>query len=156
MTLAWRLVGALAVVVAAGHVTAAQKKNPYLNYTEEKFVENMQAAGRNYELLCGDVSREMQEVAQRRLAGMGAGNVRFKVLDVYAIDEPDASFDCACAFRLFQHLTSEERARAQEQARKDELARMLGGAATTRARAHAAELLEAAGATRKGPRAVAS
>jgi DNA repair protein RecN (Recombination protein N) len=40
-------------------------------------------------------------------------------------------------------------------ARKDELARMLGGSATSRAKAHAAELLEAAGATRKGPRAVA-
>ena len=37
---------ALAFLVAA--TAAAQKKNPYRNYTEEKFVENMQAAGRNY------------------------------------------------------------------------------------------------------------
>jgi ubiquinone/menaquinone biosynthesis C-methylase UbiE len=68
-------------------------------------------AGRGYELVCGDVSREMQEVAQRRLAS-GSGNVQFKILDIYVIAEPDASFDCVCAFRLFQHLTSEERARA--------------------------------------------
>ena len=27
---------------------AAREKNPYLNYNEEQFVENMQAAGRNY------------------------------------------------------------------------------------------------------------
>jgi ubiquinone/menaquinone biosynthesis C-methylase UbiE len=67
-------------------------------------------AGRGYQLTCGDVSREMQEVAERRLAS--AANVRFKILDIYAIAEPDASFDCVCAFRLFQHLTSDERARA--------------------------------------------
>jgi len=48
MTLALRLVGTLAIAVAAVNVAAAQKKNPYRNYTEEKFVENMQAAGRNY------------------------------------------------------------------------------------------------------------
>ena len=69
-------------------------------------------AGRGYALTCGDVSREMQEVAEARLAGPAARNVRFKILDIYAIDEPDQAFDCACAFRLFQHLTSDERARA--------------------------------------------
>jgi cytochrome c556 len=34
--------------LARAQSSAAQKKNPYLNYTEAKFVENMQAAGRNY------------------------------------------------------------------------------------------------------------
>jgi len=68
-------------------------------------------ASRGYELTCGDVSREMQEVAQRRLAN-ARSKAFFKVLDIYAIAAPDASFDCVCAFRLFQHLTSDERARA--------------------------------------------
>jgi ubiquinone/menaquinone biosynthesis C-methylase UbiE len=66
-------------------------------------------ANRGYTLTCGDVSREMQDVARRRLAN---GNVRFKILDICDIAEPDDAFDCVCAFRLFQHLTSEERARA--------------------------------------------
>jgi hypothetical protein len=48
MTLALKLVGALAMAAVVGNAAAAQKKNPYRNYTEEKFVENMQAAGRNY------------------------------------------------------------------------------------------------------------
>lgn len=56
MTLALKLVGAIAIAAVAGSTAlaraqssaAAQKKNPYRNYTEEKFVENMQAAGRNY------------------------------------------------------------------------------------------------------------
>jgi DNA repair protein RecN (Recombination protein N) len=39
--------------------------------------------------------------------------------------------------------------RLAAQARKDELARMLGGTATARARAHAAELLEEAAARKK-------
>ena len=69
-------------------------------------------ARRGYALTCGDVSREMEEVAQRRLAEQLNRNVRFKVLDIYAIAEPDEAFDCTCAFRLFQHLTSDERGRA--------------------------------------------
>jgi len=69
-------------------------------------------AARGYTLSCGDVSREMQEVAERRLANAGYRNVRFEILDIYAIAERDNAFDCVCAFRLFQHLTSEERARA--------------------------------------------
>jgi ubiquinone/menaquinone biosynthesis C-methylase UbiE len=69
-------------------------------------------ANRGYALTCGDVSREMQEVAERRLAKAARENVRFKILDIYAIAEPDEAFDCVCAFRLFQHLNSDERARA--------------------------------------------
>ena len=46
-----RTAGVAAILIAAAALVdaaAAQKKNPYLNYTEAKFVENMQAAGRNY------------------------------------------------------------------------------------------------------------
>jgi hypothetical protein len=39
---------ALALLVTDAAAAQTQKKNPYRNYTEEKFVENMQAAGRNY------------------------------------------------------------------------------------------------------------
>ena len=69
-------------------------------------------ASRGYTLTCGDVSREMEEVARRRLASQPNRNVQLKILDIYAIAEPDEAFDCACAFRLFQHLTTDERARA--------------------------------------------
>ena len=38
-----------AVVCATAAVTAQEgKRNPYRNYTEEKFVDNMQSGGRNY------------------------------------------------------------------------------------------------------------
>ena len=48
MRLVLKLGALFALAVAFGTAAAAQKKNPYRNYTEEKFVENMQAAGRNY------------------------------------------------------------------------------------------------------------
>ena len=49
LTLAWRAGGdRCSSPWSVGNAAAAQKKNPYRNYTEEKFVENMQAAGRNY------------------------------------------------------------------------------------------------------------
>jgi cytochrome c556 len=36
------------MVASSARVLVAQEKNPYRHYTEQKFVENMQAAGRNY------------------------------------------------------------------------------------------------------------
>jgi ubiquinone/menaquinone biosynthesis C-methylase UbiE len=69
-------------------------------------------AARGYQLTCGDISEEMLRVAKARLESVGAGNTTFLHVDIYKIDQPDASFDCVSAFRLFQHLTSEQRARA--------------------------------------------
>jgi ubiquinone/menaquinone biosynthesis C-methylase UbiE len=69
-------------------------------------------AGRGYQLTCGDISDEMLAVAKTRLMSAGAGNVAFLKLDIYKIDLPSAHFDCVSAFRLFQHLTSEQRASA--------------------------------------------
>lgn len=43
--LAW---AASAIAVLVGSGAAAQQKNPYRNYNEQKFVDNMQSAGRNY------------------------------------------------------------------------------------------------------------
>jgi hypothetical protein len=43
-----KLSGWFALALLLADSAAAQKKNPYRNYTEEKFVENMQAAGRNF------------------------------------------------------------------------------------------------------------
>jgi cytochrome c556 len=60
------LTGALFVaVVAAGGVSA--QKNPYRNYTEEKFVENMQTAGRNYAAVADLLSRSEYEPAKAQL-----------------------------------------------------------------------------------------
>lgn len=67
---------------------------------------------RGYQLTCGDISDEMLSVAKRRLSLAGASDVAFLKLDIYKIDQPSAHFDCVSAFRLFQHLTSEQRARA--------------------------------------------
>jgi ubiquinone/menaquinone biosynthesis C-methylase UbiE len=69
-------------------------------------------AKRGYRLTCGDISDEMLRVAQKRLASAGFEDVRFMKADIYKIEQPTASFDCVTAFRLFQHLTSEQRARA--------------------------------------------
>jgi len=67
MTLAVKLVGTLAIALAVGNTAAAQKKNPYRNYTEEKFVENMQAAGRNYAAVTNLVAGGDYESAKAQL-----------------------------------------------------------------------------------------
>ena len=48
-------------------MAAAQQKNPYRNYTPEKFVENMQTAGRNYEAVTSLLGRSEYESAKAQL-----------------------------------------------------------------------------------------
>jgi hypothetical protein len=67
MTLVLKLGGFLALALAVGDAAAAQKKNPYRNYTEEKFVENMQAAGRNYAAVTDLVAGGDYESAKAQL-----------------------------------------------------------------------------------------
>lgn len=69
-------------------------------------------AARGYQLTCGDISDEMLRVAKARLESAGARDAAFLHVDIYKIEQPDASFDCVSAFRLFQHLTSEQRSKA--------------------------------------------
>lgn len=69
-------------------------------------------AGRGYQLTCGDISDEMLAVAKARLTSAGFGQVAFLRLDIYHTGLADEAFDCVSAFRLFQHLTSEQRAEA--------------------------------------------
>jgi ubiquinone/menaquinone biosynthesis C-methylase UbiE len=45
------------------------------------------------EVVCSDVAAEMADIAAARAKEQGLGNVRTRVLDLEAIDEPDASFD---------------------------------------------------------------
>ena len=59
----------LVVLMASGAATSAQK-NPYRNYTEEKFVQNMQSADRNYAAV-NDVRRQ-----DRLRVGQGAVDAR--------------------------------------------------------------------------------
>jgi hypothetical protein len=69
MTLALKLVGAFAIAAVVGNAAAAQtqKKNPYRNYTEEKFVENMQAAGRNFDAVTNLIGDGDYESAKAQL-----------------------------------------------------------------------------------------
>ena len=67
MTLLLKLGGFLALALAVANAAAAQKKNPYRNYTEEKFVENMQAAGRNYAAVTNLVAGGDYESAKAQL-----------------------------------------------------------------------------------------
>lgn len=69
-------------------------------------------ATRAYQLTCGDISDEMLAVAKRRLTSAGFGQVAFLKLDIYKTGQAAEAFDCVSAFRLFQHLTSEQRAEA--------------------------------------------
>lgn len=69
-------------------------------------------AARGYRLTCGDISNEMLDVAKARLRSAGAGDVIFLNVDIYRVDQSLGHFDCVTAFRLFQHLTTDERARA--------------------------------------------
>jgi cytochrome c556 len=57
---------ALAAVVVASQAAVAQK-NPYRNYTEEKFVQNMQAAGRNYAAVNDLLAKKDYDAAKAQL-----------------------------------------------------------------------------------------
>ena len=57
---------ALALMIAAGALASAQK-NPYRTYTEEKFVQNMQAADRNYAAVKGFVTKNDYQSAKAQL-----------------------------------------------------------------------------------------
>src|SRR5689334_523116 len=54
------------VVVAASSVALAQK-NPYRSYNEEKFVQNMQTAGRNYAAVNDLIGKKDYESAKAQL-----------------------------------------------------------------------------------------
>jgi len=56
---------ALAVMLTSG-VSSAQR-NPYRNYTEEKFVQNMQSADRNYAAVKAFVASADYESAKAQL-----------------------------------------------------------------------------------------
>jgi len=62
-----KLLGAALCVVTASTVAARAQKNPYRNYTEEKFVQNMQTAGRNYAAVASFVSKSDYESAKAQL-----------------------------------------------------------------------------------------
>jgi cytochrome c556 len=58
--------GTLLVAMIASGATIAQK-NPYRNYTEEKFVQNMQSAGRNYAAVTDLLAKKDYESAKAQL-----------------------------------------------------------------------------------------
>ena len=66
MNVARMLTGAL-VVCALAYPVVAQQKNPYRNYTQEKFEENMQAAGRNYAAVTSLIGNNDYESAKAQL-----------------------------------------------------------------------------------------
>ena len=70
MSVAKKLIGAillLVVVVVASGTGAIAQKNPYRNYTEEKFVENMQTAGRNYAAVTDLLAKREYDPAKAQL-----------------------------------------------------------------------------------------
>ncbi len=67
MSLAKKLTGAILVVVVASGTGAIAQKNPYRNYTEEKFIENMQTAGRNYAAVTDLLARSEYDPAKAQL-----------------------------------------------------------------------------------------
>lgn len=69
-------------------------------------------ASRGYQLTCGDISEEMIGVAKGRMASAGFAKVAFVQMDIYRTGQGAGAYDCVSAFRLFQHLTSEQRAEA--------------------------------------------
>jgi hypothetical protein len=64
--LAGKLAASLLVVACASGVATAQR-NPYRSYTEEKFVQNMQTAGRNYAAVTDLLARNDYESAKAQL-----------------------------------------------------------------------------------------
>ena len=61
-----KLAGSLLIVALASAPALAQK-NPYRNYTEEKFVQNMQSASRNYAAVTDLLAKMDYESAKAQL-----------------------------------------------------------------------------------------
>ena len=57
----------LVVVLAAGPSVAQDRKNPYRNYNQDKFVQNMQSAGRNYAAVTDLLAKMDYETAKAQL-----------------------------------------------------------------------------------------
>ncbi len=66
MTFGGRLFGAI-LIVAVPSAAAFAQKNPYRTYTQEKFVDNMQTAGRNYAAVSAFVTKGDYESAKAQL-----------------------------------------------------------------------------------------
>jgi cytochrome c556 len=62
-----RLLGSLLLMTLTAGSAALAQKNPYRNYTEEKFVENMQTAGRNYAAVTTFIGKNDYESAKAQL-----------------------------------------------------------------------------------------
>ena len=62
-----RMVAGAVVVSTLAYPAVAQQKNPYRNYTQEKFEENMQAAGRNYAAVASLIGNSDYESAKAQL-----------------------------------------------------------------------------------------
>jgi hypothetical protein len=66
MNVIWKLAGVV-IVSALAYPLVAEQKNPYRNYTQEKFEENMQAAGRNYAAVASLIGNGDYESAKAQL-----------------------------------------------------------------------------------------
>ena len=67
MTVAAKLAGAFVILALALGDAAIAQTNPYRNYTQEKFVDNMQAAGRNYAAVADLLGKGEYESAKGQL-----------------------------------------------------------------------------------------
>jgi len=67
VSVAVKLAGATLIVVVASGSGAIAQKNPYRNYTEQKFVENMQTAGRNYAAVTDLLAKSEYQPAKAQL-----------------------------------------------------------------------------------------
>jgi hypothetical protein len=62
-----KLAGAMLIVALASAPGAGAQKNPYRNYNEAKFIENMQTAGRNYSAVTDLLAKREYEPAKAQL-----------------------------------------------------------------------------------------
>ena len=74
---------------------------------------SLACADRAEEILCTDVSERMLDVARRKAAKQGAANIRFGSCDLYAIDQPDKSWDVVIAAQVLHLLNHPEWAAAE-------------------------------------------
>jgi hypothetical protein len=62
-----KLAGAILIVGVAAAPGASAQKNPYRSYSEAKFVDNMQTAGRNYAAVTDLLAKREYEPAKAQL-----------------------------------------------------------------------------------------
>jgi ubiquinone/menaquinone biosynthesis C-methylase UbiE len=74
---------------------------------------SLAVANKASRVLCTDLSERMLHVARRKIAKRNIDNITIKIRSIYALEEPDASFDVVIAGQVLHLIDEPEKAAAE-------------------------------------------